>query len=112
MSHKSRKAVMKQGDAMPDDKVTVQNVNQPGTTTRVDAAKYTAMKDAMLATLTRDAPGMTAAEMKDAVKPLLPDTLFPAGATSGWWVKCVQLDLEAKGVVMRSATKPLRFYLS
>ena len=97
---------------MPDDKVIVENVNQPGKTTRVDAAKYNAMKDAIMATLAHDAPGMTAAEMKEAAKPLLPDDLFPGGATSGWWVKCVQLDLEAKGVMKRSTTKPLRFYLT
>lgn len=95
---------------MADDKITVENINQPGLTSRVDAAKYNAMKSAMLATLTHDAPGMTAAQMQEAAKPLLPDTMFPGGATAGWWVKCVQLDLEAKGVVTRSPTKPLRFY--
>lgn len=95
---------------MADDKITIENINQPGSTSRVDAAKYNAMKSAMLATLTDAAPGMTAAQMQEAAKPLLPDTLFPGGATAGWWVKCVQLDLEAKGIVTRSATKPLRFY--
>ena len=99
-------------DRMADVKITVENINQPGFTSRVDAAKYNAMKAAMLTTLTHDAPGMTAAEIKDAAKTLLPDDLFPGGATAGWWVKCVQLDLEAKGVVRRSATKPLRFYLT
>jgi len=53
----------------------------------------------------------TAKTIKDAAKAHLPDDLFPAGATSGWWQKTVQLDLEAKGVVVRSDTKPLRFYL-
>jgi hypothetical protein len=45
------------------------------------------------------------------VKPRLPDDLFPGGKTSGWWLKCVQLDLEAKGIVARHKTKPLRFSL-
>jgi len=40
----------------------------------------------------------------------LPDDNFPEGATSGWWAKTVQLDLEAKGVVIREKTKPLRWY--
>lgn len=94
------------------DKIDVQNVNQPGHVSRVDAAKYNAMKDAMRRVMTSDAPGQTAAEIKEAAKPHLPEDLFPGGATSGWWVKCVQLDLEAKGVIARAATRPLRFYLT
>lgn len=92
------------------EKIAVENINTPGRITRVDAAKYAAMKAAMLATLPTSAPGMMASESKEAAKPLLPDDLFPGGATSGWWQKCVQLDLEAKGVVVRENTKPLRFH--
>ncbi len=92
------------------DKIEVENINVPGQVTRVDKAKYEAMKAAMLATLPKASPGMTAKEAKEAAQPLLPDDLFPDGATSGWWQKCVQLDLEAKGVVVREATKPLRFH--
>ncbi|MEL6681065.1 MAG: hypothetical protein AAFQ09_00290 [Pseudomonadota bacterium] len=92
------------------EKVAVENVNVPGHVTNVDKAKYEAMKAAMLATLPKAAPGMTAKESKEAAKPHLPEDLFPGGATSGWWQKCVQLDLEAKGVVVREDTKPLRFH--
>lgn len=91
------------------EKVTVENVNTPGKTTRVDKAKYDAMKAAMMTVLPKGAPGLTAAEIKDAAKAHLPEELFPGGATSGWWVKCVQLDLEAKGVMQRHKTKPLTF---
>ena len=94
---------------MADEKITVENVNTPGKTTRVNAEKYQAMRAAMLAVLPKVAPGLTAAEIKAQVKPHLPEALFPGGATSGWWLKCVQLDLEAKGLVTRHATKPLRF---
>jgi len=38
----------------------------------------------------------------------LPRTLFPEGAKAGWWAKTVQLDLEAKGILSREETKPLR----
>lgn len=96
---------------MPD-KIDVENINTPGKTTRVDAAKYTAMRDAMLKVMTRTAPGDTAKEIKEAAKSHLPDALFPGGATAGWWQKAVQLDLEAKGRIIRADTKPLRFYLS
>ncbi|MEJ8561470.1 hypothetical protein QTO30_09755 [Yoonia sp. GPGPB17] len=92
------------------EKIAVENINTPGRTTNVDKAKYVAMKQAMLATLPKSAPGMTANEAKEAAKPLLPEDLFPGGATSGWWQKCVQLDLEAKGVVVREDSKPLRFH--
>jgi hypothetical protein len=93
-----------------DDKVTVQNVTSPGHVTRVDRLKYEAMRTAMMAVMSHDAPGLTAAEISAAVKPHLPDASFPGGATAGWWMKCVQLDLEAKGLIARSG-KPLRFRL-
>ena len=95
---------------MSGDKIEVENVNTPGRVERVDAAKYTAMKAAMMQVLPQAAPGMTAKEVVAAVKPHLPEDLFPGGATAGWWQKTVQLDLEAKGVVAREATKPLRFH--
>lgn len=94
---------------MADEKITVENVNTPGRTERVNAAKYRAMHAAMMSVLPAEAPGLTAAEIRDAVKPHLPDDLFPGGKTAGWWVKCVQLDLEAKGIVQRHRTRPLRF---
>ncbi len=92
------------------DKVEVENVNTPGQVTRVDAAKYNAMKDAMLRVMS--STGMTAKDIKEAAKAHLPDDLFPGGATAGWWQKSVQLDLEAKGVVTRHNTKPLTFSLT
>ncbi len=91
------------------DKIEVENVNVPGHTTRVDAAKYNAMKAAMLKVMSAD--GMAANDIKEAAKAHLPDALFPGGATSGWWQKTVQLDLEAKGVIERYNTKPITFSL-
>jgi hypothetical protein len=93
-----------------DDKITVENVNVPGRTSRVSAAKYQAMKQATLQVLPKETPGLTQAEIREAVIPLLPDDLYPGGSTAGWWAKTVQLDLEAKGVVIREATKPLRWH--
>lgn len=92
---------------MSGDKVEVENVNVPGQVTRVDAAKYNAMKTAMMLVM-GDTP-MTATAIKDAAIAHLPEELFPGGATSGWWQKSVQLDLEAKGVLQRHDTKPLTF---
>ena len=42
----------------------------------------------------------------------LPQDLFPGGAKSGWWMKAVQLDLEAKGIVRREKTTPIRLHRS
>jgi hypothetical protein len=97
------------GDRRPG-RVTIENVNHPGHTSTVDAGKYHAMRAALLKVLPADAPGLTQAEMQHAVVPHLPDDLFPGGAKAGWWSKTVQLDLEAKGVIAREASKPLRWH--
>ena len=95
---------------MPAAKIEVENVNVPGRTTRVDATKYHAACAALLRALPDGPPGLTQAEMIDATKRYLPEDLFPGGAKAGWWVKCVQLGLEAKGSVVRDrSAKPLRW---
>lgn len=91
-------------------KVSIENINHPGKTTRVDADKYEAMKQALLKTLPSTPPGLTAEELCEAVLAHLPEKLFPQGATAGWWRKGVQLDLEAKGIIAREDGKPLRLY--
>lgn len=93
---------------MADDKIIVENVNHPGKTTRVDAAKYKATRAALLKLLPKRTPGMTQHEMMVALRDALPESTFP-GTTTSWWMKTVQLDLEAKGLVLRDATKPLRW---
>jgi hypothetical protein len=89
-------------------KIQLENVNHPGKTQSADPIKYDAMKRAFLSVLPNVAPGLTVAELRQRVLPHLPEDLFPGGATAGWWVKAVQLDLEAKGVVAREKTTPLR----
>lgn len=92
------------------DRIEMLNVNSPGHVVRVERAKYEAMRQAMLAVVPAKAPGLTAAEIKARLLPLLPEALFPGGAKAGWWQKGVQLDLEARGQMARADTKPLRFY--
>ena len=92
------------------DKIEVQNVGQPGKTYKVDAAKYAEMRIAVLAVTPAEPPGLTPAEIIQAVKPHLSEALFPGGETAGWWVKCVQLDLEAKGVLKRGVKGPVRVW--
>ena len=92
------------------EKIEIRNVISPGHVVRVDKAKYTAMRDALLSVLPGKTPGLTVAEAKAGVLPLLPEELFPGGEKAGWWLKAAQLDLEAQGVISREATKPLRLY--
>ncbi len=88
--------------------IEIENFTSPGHVQRVDRAKYQAMRDALLAVLPSAEPGLTVAEAKAALLPRLPQHLFPGGEKAGWWLKAAQLDLEAKGVIRRHQTKPLR----
>ena len=92
------------------DKIEIENVNHPGQVTRVNAEKYAATKKALLAVLPNSSPGLTRKQMMDAIKITIDQKLFPGGAKSGWWTKTVQLDLEAKGVVLRISGKPTSWY--
>ncbi len=106
----SPKRTSKAPAAEADGRVVVENVNVPSQTTRLDAGMYQAMRKAVLKVVPAKAPGLTESEMRAAVLPHLPPDLFPGGAKAGWWAKAVQLDLEAKQLLVREATKPLRWH--
>jgi hypothetical protein len=93
-----------------DDRIAIESATSPHRTQRIDRRKYEAMRDALIASLPARSPGITVAEAKAALLPRLPDALFPGGARAGWWLKAVQLDLEAKGVIAREAGKPVRLF--
>ena len=90
------------------DQIEIENVVSPGRTMRVDRRKYEAVKDALLAVLPASEPGLTVADAKAALLPRLPEQLFPGGAKAGWWLKAAQLDMEAKGVIRRQESRPVR----
>jgi len=91
-------------------KIQIENVLQPGKSYNVDAEKFSAMLKAFLAVVPDNAPGDTPAVIQQNLKPLLPQDLFPNGEKSGWWMKSVQLDQEAKGVVRRAEGAPVRLH--
>jgi hypothetical protein len=91
--------------ASAGDRVVVENVNHPGRTSTVDGAKYREARKALLAALPKSG-GLTQAEMIAGVRARLRGEL---AAKAGWWTKCVQLDLEAKGLVVRDGGKPIRW---
>jgi hypothetical protein len=97
---------------MPDsvDRIEVENPNTPGRTERLDRAKYEAMRDALLPVLPDTRPGLKVAEAKEALLPYLDENLFPGGAKAGWWLKAVQLDLEAKKIIARAEGSLVRLY--
>ncbi len=92
------------------EKIEIENFTSPGHVYRVDRVKYEAMREALLAVLPPAALGLTVAEAKERLLPLLPQELFPEGAKAGWWLKAAQHDLEAKGTIEREASKPLRLH--
>jgi hypothetical protein len=93
----------------PAGKVAVGTPNVPGYTNFVDAAKYGAMKDILLEVMPSKPPGLTQGEMFEAVRQRKSNATFP-GSTDRWWAKCVQLDLESKGVLTRDGGAPLRWW--
>lgn len=97
---------------LKSEMIEIENVLQPGKTYRVDANKFNAMKIVFLKVLPSKSPGLTAEDIGKKILRKLPEDLFPQGATAGWWKKAVQLDLEAKGLIVRQMTKPLRWHKS
>ena len=94
------------------ENINTPGINTPGKTHQLNAVKYNAVRDAMLRAMTKDAPSLTIAEIKFAAPKHLPENMFPGGDKLDCWQKAVQLDFEAKGVIKRATTKPLRFSLS
>lgn len=92
---------------MARETIEVENVNHPGKVYRLDAANYRIAREAMLGFLPSSGPGLTQAEMLAAMKAALAPT--HPDMKAGWWMKGVQLDLEAKGLMVRDGGKPLRW---
>lgn len=67
-----------------EDVVIGENPNVPGYTQKLNGTIYRTMKTALLKVLPARAPGLTQAEMIEAVKPHLPEDLFPGGAKWFW----------------------------
>jgi hypothetical protein len=91
--------------------IAVHTPNKPKYEQRVDAEAYEAMRKTMLKVLPKKTPGLTQAEMWAALEKAAPKNLFAGRWKVGWWMKTVQLDLEARKIVVREKTKPLRWHL-
>ena len=92
------------------EKIEVLTITSPHHVTHLDRAKFEAMRDALLAVLPPEAPGITVAEARKRLLPLLPEDQFPGGDKAGWWLKAVQLDQEARGTIKRASGSPVRLF--
>jgi hypothetical protein len=65
-------------------------------------------RKALLDVVPEDGTGLTLDAIRERLPALLPEDLFPGAAKANWWAKTVQLDLEAKGVIVGDKSSPLR----
>ena len=92
------------------DEGTIEIRNRDGSPTRVNGEKFEAMRAVLMAVLPTEPPGLTVAEAKGALLPLLDPVLFRGGKTAGWWIKAVHLDHEARGLILRGKGSPVRLF--
>jgi len=92
------------------ENVEVFNINTPGKSSFVQKDKYDEVKRVLKKLMPRKSPGLTQNEMADLVRENVSVEIFEDKNKSGWWMKTVQLDLEARTVIVREKTKPTRWY--
>lgn len=104
---------MKKAGAGTKKRATVEtrNINYARGTggTRIDAAKYEAVKHAILKSVPRSARGIEFMELINAVTDHLPGGKIPGGGSIPWYITTVKPDLEARGLIERiEGAKPQR----
>lgn len=91
------------------DRVSARNVNHPQHRQSLKAEKYALIRQAMLESLSSDGwMSFDALESKVRVwlqQKAVPPRLFPKPGSVRWYVKTVQLDLEARGDIERMPKK-------
>lgn len=92
------------------EKIEVFNINNPGKSSFVQKDKYEEVKRGFKEYMPNKSPGMNQDEMARLVIEKVSDTVFDDKTKAGWWMKTVQLDLEARRVMFREKTKPIRWY--
>ncbi len=90
--------------------IEVFNVNVPGTSSFVQKDKYEEVRRVLRERMPTSAPGLTQDEMDRLVRENVSDAVFEDRSKAGWWMKTAQLDLEARGLVVREAAKPTRWH--
>ena len=96
--------------AMTDVRRVVENVIVPGIISMVDASMYKALLRALFAMIPGKEPELTQVEPLRAVLPHLLVDECEGGARAGLWVRAMQLDRDAKDVLLREPSKPIRWH--
>lgn len=85
------------------------NANEGAGGTRCDAAKYEAVRDAMLTAVPQSDEGIPFKDLPMAIRAQLPAGEIPGGGNISWYTTVVKLDLEARGIIERiPGAKPQR----
>lgn len=84
----------------PEDRQEILNVNTGRSDGTIAKDKYDAMKKALLKVIPRRKAGVPFKGLADRVREHLPAEVFE-GASIGWYVTTVKLDLEARGLIER-----------
>lgn len=89
--------------------IQARNINHPNYRGRLKAEKYKLIREAMLRALPAD-EWMAFNALEDKVRTYLeeqavPKALFPKPGSVRWYIKTVQLDLEARGEIERLPKK-------
>ena len=92
------------------EKIEVFNINNPGKSSFVQKDRYEEVKRILKEFMPNKSPGMNQDEMAILVIEKVSGTIFDNKTKAGWWMKTVQLDLEARKVMFREKTKPIRWY--
>ncbi len=95
---------------MDEEMVEVFNVNIPGVSSRVRKDKYEEVKRVLWTYMPETPPGLTQDEMARLVVEKVSREIFEDAAKAPWWMKTVQLDLEAREVLIREKTRPTRWH--
>jgi hypothetical protein len=93
-----------------DDQIEVFNVNHPGRSSFVSKDKYKEVKRVLKDYMPDKSPGLTQDEMASLVIEHVSGKVFEDRTKAGWWMKSVQLDLEAREVMIRENSRPLRWH--
>lgn len=89
---------------MKQERQELLNVNTGRSDGSIAMEKYVAMKKALLRVIPKNADGIPFKGLSDRVRPHLPSKAFE-GASVGWYLTAVKLDLEARGLIERIPKK-------
>jgi hypothetical protein len=92
------------------EKLEVFNINTPGKSSFVQKEKYEEVKRVLKEYMPSESPGLTQDEMATLVIENVSGKVFDDRTKAGWWMKTVQLDLEARQIMIREKSKPARWY--